>query len=136
MFGAMDAGGTGMSAYRGFLDTVAYNIANINTVHSTDQAAFRGQYVNLQEIGNRDGAGPGEGVRVASIEGGSAVGRLVYSPTSPLADTQGYVRMPDIDLGDQMGNLIVAQRAYQANAMTVTRAKDAYEAAIGIGRGV
>ncbi len=135
MFGAMDAGGTGLSAYRGFLDTVAYNIANVNTVRRTDETAFRGQYVDLQEIPDRRGSGPGEGVKVASIDEGSAEGRLVYSPTSPLADTKGYVRMPDIDLGDQMGNLIVAQRAYQANAMTVTRAKDAYEAAIGIGRG-
>lgn len=136
MFGALDAGGTGLSAYRGFLDTVAYNIANINTVRRTDQEAFRGQYAHLDEIGSRTGQGPGEGVRISSIDQGSAAGRMVFSPSSPLADARGYVRLPDMDLGDQMGNLIVAQRAFQANAMTVTRAKDAYEAAISIGRGV
>jgi len=59
----------------------------------------------------------------------------VYEPSHPLADADGYVRYPDIDLASQMGQLIMAQRGYQANAAVVDRAKSTYEAALQIGRG-
>ena len=49
-------------------------------------------------------------------------------------NAEGYVRMPDIDLGTQMADLIMAQRGYQANAAVVDRAKTAYEAALQIGK--
>jgi flagellar basal-body rod protein FlgC len=65
---------------------------------------------------------------------GDAEGRLVYSPEHPLADAEGYVRFPDIDLAEQMSNLIMAQRGYQANAAVVDRAKESYQAALQIGR--
>jgi flagellar basal-body rod protein FlgC len=58
----------------------------------------------------------------------------VYEPDNPLADEQGYVRYPDIDLATQMGQLIMAQRGYQANAAVVDRAKETYQAALQIGR--
>jgi flagellar basal-body rod protein FlgC len=41
---------------------------------------------------------------------------------------------PDIDLGDQMSQLIMAQRSYEANANVVDRAKDSYQAALQIGK--
>jgi flagellar basal-body rod protein FlgC len=44
------------------------------------------------------------------------------------------VRMPDIDLADQMGQLIIAQRGYQANLAVVQRAQDAYGKALELGR--
>ncbi len=65
---------------------------------------------------------------------GSAEGRLAYDPNNPLADEDGMVRMPDIDLGQQMSSLIMAQRAYQANAAVVDRARESYLAALQIGR--
>ncbi len=65
---------------------------------------------------------------------GSATGRLVYDPTNPLADKKGYVRYPDIDLSSQMTQLIMAQRGYQANLAVIDRAKDAYTAALQLGR--
>ncbi len=56
------------------------------------------------------------------------------SPDNPLADSQGYVRRPDIDLGGQMAQMMMAQRAYQANLAVVDRAKDSYTAAINLGK--
>jgi flagellar basal-body rod protein FlgC len=58
----------------------------------------------------------------------------VHQPDHPLADEDGYVRLPDIDLGDQMSQLILAQRGYQASAAIVDRARNTYEAALQIGR--
>jgi flagellar basal-body rod protein FlgC len=59
----------------------------------------------------------------------------VYEPDHPLADEAGYVKYPDIDLGDQMSQMIMAQRGYQANLAVVERATEAYKAALMLGKG-
>ena len=64
----------------------------------------------------------------------SAVVPIVSDPTNPLADANGMVRYPDIDLGEQMTQLMMAQRAYQANIAVVERAKDAYAQALELGK--
>ncbi|MCR2813976.1 flagellar basal body protein [Microbacterium sp. zg.Y1090] len=126
-FDAIGIAGSGLSTHRVWLDALSDNIANINTAVSSDDAAFQQRYVAVQ-------AADGGGVRVAGALFGSDEGRLVHDPTNPLAGEDGYVRYPDIDLGEQMGHLIMAQRGYQANAAVVDRAKTAYEAALQIGR--
>ena len=128
-YDALGIAGTGMTVHRKWLDAVADNIANVNTVRSTDDEAFRARYVVATEGTDED---PGAYVQGAAF--GSAEGRLAYEPDHPLADEDGYVRYPDIDLSDQMGSLILAQRGYQANAAVVDRAKTAYEAALQIGK--
>jgi flagellar basal-body rod protein FlgC len=80
------------------------------------------------------GSGQG-GVRVARNELGSAEGRMVYEPDNPLADDEGYVKYPDIDLGDQMTQLLMAQRGYQANLSTIKSATEAYQQALQLGKG-
>ncbi len=80
------------------------------------------------------GSGTG-GVQVGGIELGNAEGRMVYEPDHPLADEGGYVKYPDIDLGSQMTQLIMAQRGYQANLAVVDRARESYQAALQLGRG-
>ncbi|KQO64918.1 flagellar basal body rod protein FlgC [Curtobacterium sp. Leaf261] len=127
-FDAIGIASTGMTVHRKWLDAISDNIANVNTVKSMDDTAFQARYVEVQE-----GAGT-SGAYVKGAAFGSAAGRVTYDPSNPLANTEGYVRMPDIDLGTQMADLIMAQRGYQANAAVVDRAKTAYEAALQIGK--
>jgi flagellar basal-body rod protein FlgC len=127
-FDAIGIAGTGLTVHRKWLDAVSDNIANVNTATSTDGEAFRARYVSVQADQN------GQGVHVAGAAWGDAEGRVVHDPNHPLADADGYVRYPEIDLGEQMGSLIMAQRGYQANAAVVDRAKTTYEAALQIGR--
>lgn len=129
IFGAIGIASTGMTVHRKWLDAVSDNLSNANTVRSSDEAAFQARYVVAQEMTGGDG-----GVQVAGIALGSAEGRTVYEPDHPLADEEGYVRYPDIDMSSQMTQLIMAQRGYQANAAVVDRAKATYEAALQIGR--
>ncbi len=135
IFGAIGVAGSGMTVARKWIDAVSDNLANMNTATPTDGEAFRQRYVvaEAQEYGS-DYSGDTGGVRIAGIAYGSAEGRLSYEPDNPLADTEGYVRRPDIDLGSQMTQMMMAQRAYQANLATVDRARDAYTAALQIGR--
>ncbi|MCP2032923.1 flagellar basal-body rod protein FlgC [Okibacterium sp. HSC-33S16] len=127
-FDAIGIAGSALTVHRKWLDAVSDNIANVNTVTSTDGDAFQARYVLAQ-------AGEGtSGVHVAGAAYGDAEGRIVYQPDHPLADEEGYVRYPDIDMASQMGQLIMAQRGYQANAAVVDRAKETYQAALQIGR--
>ena len=127
-FDTIGIAGTALTVNRKWLDAISDNLANINTAAPTSGPAFQARYIEAQ-------AGPGNsGVYVKSTPQGDATGRVVYQPDNPLADKNGYVRMPDIDLNDQMGSLIMAQRGYQANAEVVNRAKDIYDAALQIGK--
>jgi flagellar basal-body rod protein FlgC len=131
LFGAFGIAGSGITVYRRWLDAVSDNIANLSTARRTGEEAFRAKYVIAQAVDYGSGEG---GVQVGGIALGSAEGRLVHEPGHPLADANGDVRYPDIDLGAQMAQLMIAQRGYQANLAVVDRARDAYSAAIQVGR--
>jgi flagellar basal-body rod protein FlgC len=125
---AIGIAGTGLDVNRQWMNAISDNIANINTATPTSGNAFQARYVIAQ---------PGAGTSGVFVQGtalGDATGIVVNDPTSPLADAQGNVREPDIDLGDQMSQLIMAQRAYEADANVVTQAKSTYEAALEIGK--
>ena len=127
-FNAIGVAGTGVTVYRKWLDAVSDNIANIDNVTRPSENAFQARYVVAQE------AQDGNGAQVGGIAYGSAEGKLSYEPDHPLADSEGYVRRPDIDLGSQMAQMMMAQRAYQANLSVVDRARDSYTAAINLGK--
>ena len=120
VFGAIDTAGSGLVVYRKWLDAVSDNIANINDVRATSGPAFQARYV----VAQAKDYGRGGGVEVGGIELGKAEGRVSYQPDHPLADAQGMVRLPDIELSDQMTQLILAQRGYQANSRSITTADE------------
>ena len=106
IFGAIGIAGTGLTVYRKWLDAVSDNIANMNNAASTDGEAFQERFIIAQA--NDYGSGTG-GVQVGGVAlSGKAEGRLVYEPNHPLADAEGYVRYPDIDMSSQMTQLIMA----------------------------
>jgi flagellar basal-body rod protein FlgC len=135
MFDAIDTSGTGLSTYRTWIDVIANNIANVNDVSPTSGNAFQAQFVQAQPVGNVPG-GVGHGVEVTGLPTSDPKGIPTYDPQNPLADANGYVRRPDIDMSEQMGNLIMAQRAFQANANLVDREAEVYKSAIDIGKGI
>jgi flagellar basal-body rod protein FlgC len=128
IFEAIGIAGTGTTTYRKWLDAVSDNISNMNDAVSTGQSAFQARYVIAQQ------AADGKGVQVGGVVFGDKTGRVVYDPQNPVADANGNVRLPDIDLSDQMGQLMMAERGYQANLSVVDRAKDSYQAALQLGR--
>ena len=130
MFGSMEIAGSGLRTTRKWMDAVSDNLANLNTAARTDGEAFRSRMV----LARAESYGSPEGVRVTGAALGSREGRLVSDPTHALADADGMVRMPDMDMGEQMTQLIIAQRAYQVNINVIERARDAYTAALSLGR--
>ena len=131
-FDTLGIAGSSLFVHRKWMDAVADNMANINTARSTGEDAFQERMVVAQAVDYGSGTG---GVRVARTELGSAEGRVVYEPDNALADADGYVRYPDIDMGDQMTQLLMAQRGYQANLATIKSATEAYQQALQLGKG-
>ena len=132
VFDTLGISGSGLMVHRKWLDAVSDNMSNINTVNPYDAEPFRERLIVAQAVGYGSGEG---GVRVARAEfGGDPEGRIVYEPDHPMANEEGYVRYPDIDMGDQMVSLMMAQRGYQANLAVVERATNAYQAALQLGK--
>ena len=129
LFGAIGIAGSGVTVHRKWLDAVSDNIANMNNASATSGEAYKERFVVAQA------ASDGQGAQVGGVLFGDGQGRVVYEPDHPLADADGMVRYPDIDLGGQMSQLIMAQRGYQANLTVVSRATDAYQAALQLGKG-
>lgn len=131
LFDVFGISGSGVALSQKWIDAVSDNIANMNTVRRTSENAFQARYVVAQSVDYGTGHG---GVEVAGVAFGDPKGQVTYDPSNPLADNQGMVRRPDINLGDQMTQLIEAQRGYEANLAVVERARSAYEAALQLGR--
>ena len=127
MFAALGVTASGLRAFRSWLDSVSDNLSNLNTVRPMNEAAYQARYV--QATANAAG-----GVMVTAVRFGDPTGVVVSDPTNPLADENGFVRRPDIDMNEQMTSLLIAQRGYQANVAAVERVRDAYQQALTIGK--
>jgi flagellar basal-body rod protein FlgC len=132
MFGAIDAASSGATVARTWLDTISDNVANLNTVRPAGEEPFRARILLARPVEGPDGSGAGvvaTGVRVKEGEP-----MKVHDPGHPYADENGDVIRPHVDLAEEMTNLLLASRTYQANLAVIDRARDAYLSALEIGR--
>ncbi|MFQ5424702.1 MAG: flagellar basal body rod protein FlgC [Phycisphaerae bacterium] len=122
MFGVLDISTSGLVAQRTHLDTIAGNIANVQTTRRADGRP--GPYlrqVALLAPGNGHG---GPGVHVQNvIEDTKGKPREVLDPSHPDADANGIVRYPNVDLSTELINAMVAVRAYEANVTAIEATK-------------
>lgn len=132
IFKILDVATSGMGAYKTWLNAVADNVANMNNVVRTDEAAFQERFIIVEPKVGEDSLG--DGVVVAGVEFGDPNGIIAYEPNHPLADEEGMVRRSAVSLTDQMVYMQLAQRGYQANVRTFESAKEAYESLLSIGR--
>jgi flagellar basal-body rod protein FlgC len=130
MFEILDTGASGLVAQRARLDTIAENIANINTTHGPngERVPFRRRMVLLGSGQQGDPSRPG--VHVQSIEEDPAPFRQKFDPGNPDADSHGYVRMPNIDTTKEFVNAIDASRAYEANVTMMETAKSMFNSTL------
>ncbi|MCW2599386.1 MAG: protein of unknown function domain protein [Frankiales bacterium] len=129
MFGALDAAASGVTLGRTMVDVISNNIANVNTIRPAGQAPFRASLVVAQSLPGTDGVAVSSTVQ----QGGPPV--VVYDPENPLADSAGYVTHPVVDMTEEMTNMMMASRLYQANLTVMQQARDSYSQALRIGSG-
>ena len=129
MFGALEAATSGVTLGRTWMDATSHNVANVNTVRPAGEEPFRARLVVAQ---SRTGT---DGVDVAAIRAKEGQPEVVYDPDNPLADEQGYVTRPRVDLTDEMTNMLMATRLFQANISVMQQARETYASALRIGTG-
>ncbi len=122
MFGALDISTSGLVAQRINLDTIAGNIANMQTTRRVDGQT--GPYLRrVALLTSGDGRG-GDGVHVQSVvEDAQDKTRAIKDPSHPDADANGIVYYPNIDPSTEMVNAMVAVRAYEANLTAIESTK-------------
>lgn len=110
-----------MAAQSKRLNVSASNMANADSVAGPDGQPYRARQV-IFEVDAASGNEIG-GVKVSDVVESTAPDRLVYEPGNPLADEQGYMHMPNVNVVNEMVNTISASRSYQANVEVMNSVK-------------
>ncbi|MFI4939101.1 MAG: flagellar basal body rod protein FlgC [Burkholderiales bacterium] len=113
--------GSAMSAQSQRLNAVASNIANADSATSSNGQVYRAKQVVFSAVPM--GGAEANGVVVQQVVEDPSPPKLVYNPNHPLADANGYVAMPNVNVVEEMVNMISASRSYQTNVDTMNAAK-------------
>lgn len=135
LFNVFDIAGSAMTAQSMRLNVVASNLANADSVTSSNGQPYRAQQVVFQ-AGPLNAASPKgvSGVSVARVVDDPSPMRLVYDPSNPYADDRGYVTMPNVNVVEEMTNMISASRSYQANVEVMNTAKTLIQRTLTLGQ--
>lgn len=140
-FNTLRISASGLSAERLRMDTIASNIANVNTTRGEDGQPYRRKIAVFQENLDKElnsSTGKTEtkflGVKAVGIEEDKSDLRKVYDPTNPDADNEGYVSMPNVNIMNEMADMISSTRAYEANVSAMTAEKSMFMKALEIGK--
>ena len=144
LFQAFDISASGMTAERFRMDTIAQNIANVNTTRTEDGTPYRRKIVTFAEKSvtpfttyyeSARARAVGNGVKVTSVrEDEETDFKMEYDPSHPDTDENGYVYYPNVNTVTEMTNLIDATRAYEANTTAFEATKSMVQAALSIGK--
>jgi len=110
-----------MSAQAQRLNTVSSNLANADSVTSTNGTPYKAKQVVFTAVPMTGAASTG--VKVSQVVEDAKPPKLMYDPSHPLADENGYVASPNVNVVEEMVNMISASRSYQDNVETMNSAK-------------
>ncbi|MGA1598908.1 MAG: flagellar basal body rod protein FlgC [bacterium] len=143
---SLNASVSGMTAQRQRINTISENIANAQTTRTPEGGPYRRREVVMAAVANdrtfeeelraqdRSPSTTTE-VKVVGITQDSRPPILRYEPGHPDANEEGYVAMPNINVMEEMVNMMMASRAYEANTAAFNASKKMAEAALDLGRG-
>ena len=135
IFKIFDTAATGMSAQSLRLNLVASNMANADAVSSSIDETYRSRQpvfkAMLNEL-NPDAAA--SGVKMAGVVESQAPLVQEYAPDHPLANEEGYIFRPNVNMVEEMANMMSASRSYQSNVEVANAAKQLLIATIQMGQ--
>ncbi|QIZ77251.1 flagellar basal body rod protein FlgC [Ferrimonas lipolytica] len=136
LFNIFDVAGSGMSAQTVRLNTTASNIANANAVSSSADTTYRARQPIFEAAMSQATADQtASPVKIAGIVESDDPLVREFNPNHPLADQDGYIYKPNVNVVEEMANMISASRSYQANIQVATAAKDLAKATLQLGNG-
>jgi flagellar basal-body rod protein FlgC len=124
LFRAFNISASGMYAQRVRMNVIASNLANYESYRANGEP-FRKLEVVFQALEDPQNLSKGEvPVRVVEIRQSNEPFRLVYDPTNPRANQEGYVQKPNVELVKEMVDMITAVRSYEANLNAFSATKE------------
>ncbi len=127
MFGAMDIAISGLKANRRQMDVITSNVVNSRTTDAGNGKPYRRLEALLETTG--DGV---TGVQVSKIVEDMSDFQRLLKPGHPDADSDGYVMMPNVNMAQEVINLNMASRAYQASAAVMKRYQKMVETSLNL----
>lgn len=137
LFNVMRISSTGMHAEGVRLNTTASNIANANSVSSSYDETYKARHpifaATLAEANGKqtDGAG----VRVMGVVESQKPLQIEYAPHNPLADENGYIYKPNVNIVEEMADMMSASKAYETNVQVADTTKRIFRRVLMLGQG-
>jgi flagellar basal-body rod protein FlgC len=136
LFNVFDITATGMSAQSVRINTTASNIANADSVSSSVDKTYRARHpvfaAELQKAAGNQGEAVG--VQVLGIVESNKPLNVEYAPDHPMADANGYIYKPNVNVVEEMTNMISASRSYQTNVQLAESAKSMVNRTLTLGQ--
>lgn len=146
-----DASASALTAQRFRMDVISSNIANAETTRGkvvngqfepytrklTVMEPIRSSFADTlrSEMNGGTSTTPAQGgVKVTQIMEDRTPPKLVYNPSHPDADAEGYVKLPNVDVLKEMVDMISATRSYEANVTALNATKSMFTKALEIGK--
>jgi flagellar basal-body rod protein FlgC len=136
-----------LDAQRHRLNVIASNLANAQSTRTSSGGPYRRRDVVFQsapigtafqrafkQVAGTPGARVLDGVKVARVIEDPKPGQVLYDPRHPDADKNGYVKMPNVNVMEEMVNMIGASRAYEANVQAINATRTMWNRALEIGK--
>lgn len=137
---SLDISGSGMTAQRLCMDVISQNISNQDTTRTQNGQPYRRKVTVLREktqtsfdavLGNVQTPG---GVEVAAVQEDPSAFKIEHDPSSPDADANGNVQLPNVDLTTEMVGLMNCSRSYEADVTSFNAVKGMAQTALQIGK--
>ncbi|MFT6990151.1 MAG: flagellar basal-body rod protein FlgC [Paraglaciecola sp.] len=137
LFNVMDIASTGMSAQSVRLNTTASNVANANSVSSSYDETYKARHpVFAAELSQASAQQtPGSRVKVLGIVESAKPLQIEYSPGHPMADENGYIYKPNVNVVEEMANMMSASKAYETNVQVADTTKRIFRRVLRLGQG-
>lgn len=133
-FDVLTISGSALEAQRRRMNVIASNLANAQSTRTEEGGPYKRQDVVFSSVALEANSAELKGVKVADIVTDGKPPREVYDPGHPDADGEGFVKMPDINAMEEMVNMMMAYRAYEASVATYNAAKTMMLKSLELGR--
>ncbi|MCB1663083.1 MAG: flagellar basal body rod protein FlgC [Pseudomonadales bacterium] len=136
-----DVAGSGMTAQTIRLNTISSNIANAESVSSSTGETYRARHpvfsvikAQFDDFDFSNQGDAGSGVRVDAIVESQSPLRQQYQPDHPMANKEGFVFYPNVNVVEEMADMISASRSFETNIEMMNTAKQLTQRILTLGQ--
>lgn len=115
----------GMSVEQKFMEVISRNLANAEVTRTAEGGAYKREVAQV-------GTDPKTGQPGLQVVKDPSAGRMVYDPSHPDANAQGFVEYPNVDVNTELVDLMIVRRVHEANVSVFQAAKGMLRRALEI----